>query len=294
MRYVYPKFNPGYDLGIVRLGGPGLGNLLIFYAQAIVYAHENDARIIYPTWPSIKLGPYIRREKDKRFYGDLFRHKDDEISGLKKLFLLLFSRKNITMCDRYMLTMKEAGLLGKSAMIYSHLIKHNAHPEYMRNIRGSIAVHVRLGDFLRVSEAALKNNAENSSTPVYWYADTINKIRAVLGNNIQVYVFSDGTDEELKPLLELENCERIFCGNALNDILTIATASLLIGSGSTFSNWARYLGNMSAIYFPGQLREKFMNNNNENGFEIELDNDEDFSADIIRKLRLKFDSFSHI
>ena len=291
--YVYPKFDAidGHDLGFVRLGGPGLGNLLMFYAQAIIYAHEHDAQIIHPTWPSIKFGPYIRHEKDKRFYGDLFRSRDDEISGLRKILLLLFSRKNIIMFDKYYGTMTETGLLGreKAAVIRSHLIKHNAHPEYTRNINNSIAVHVRLGDFFRVNEKALKNKAENSSTPVYWYANTITKIRKALGKNIEACVFSDGTDEELKTLLALDNCKRVFCGNALNDILTIATAPVLIASGSTFSNWARYLGNMSAIFFPGQLRERFGSD-----FEIELDNDEDFSEEIIRKLRLEFDSVPHV
>ena len=195
------------------------------------------------------------------------------------------------MIDKFMGSMKEAGLLGegKAEIIRTHLIKHNAHPEYMRDIKDSIAVHVRLGDFFRVDEATLKNKAINSSTPVYWYANTITKIRDTLGKNIRACVFSDGTDEELTPLLKLDNCERVFCGNALNDILTISTAPVLLASGSTFSNWARYLGNVSAIFFPGQLQERFGSD-----FEIELDSDEDFSEEVIQKLRLKFDSVAHV
>ena len=289
--YVYPKFDAidGYDLGFVRLGGPGLGNLLMFYAQAISYAHDNNVKLIHPTWPSLKLGPYIRREKDKRFYGDLFKSNGDEITGLKKFWLLLFSRKNVIMFDRYYGSMGDAGLLGreKATVIRNHLMKHNAHPEYIRDIHDTIAIHVRLGDFFRVDEATLKNKAENSSTPVYWYAKTLTKIRSALGRNIKACVFSDGTDEELALLLKLDNCERVFCGNALNDILTIATAPVLLASGSTFSNWARYLGNMSAIFFPGQMQERFGSD-----FEIELDNDEDFSEEVIQKLRLKFDSLT--
>ena len=123
MIYVYPHFTPGIDLGFVRLGGPGLGNLLIFYAQAIIYAHEHDCKIIHPTWPSIKLGPYIRHERDKRFYGDLFTNNTGEISGLQKSRLLLFSRKinasqaheardgDVIIFDGYM-SMNKAGLRG--------------------------------------------------------------------------------------------------------------------------------------------------------------------------------------
>ena len=58
---------------VVFVWGGGLGNLLFIFARSIVLAEKINSQIIWPTWPSIKVGPWIRREKDKRFYGDLFK-----------------------------------------------------------------------------------------------------------------------------------------------------------------------------------------------------------------------------
>ena len=60
MNYVYPKLSER-DLGFVRLGGAGLGNILFTYARALVYARDHRCRLIWPTWFSFKLGPILRR-----------------------------------------------------------------------------------------------------------------------------------------------------------------------------------------------------------------------------------------
>ena len=72
----------------------GLGNILFTYARPVVYTkkHEN-AKLIWPTWLSLKEGPILRREKDKRLYFDLFRNKSGYIDGIKKTHLLLTKRK---------------------------------------------------------------------------------------------------------------------------------------------------------------------------------------------------------
>ena len=57
-------------------------------------------------------------------------------------------------------------------------------------------------------------------------------------------------------MLELPNVQRVFWGNALKDMVAMSKADLLLASGSTFSLWARFLGRLDAIAYPGQLREK--------------------------------------
>ena len=88
MNYAYPKLSE-HDLGFVRLGGAGLGNIMFTWARAAVFARDNDCQVIWPTWPSIKVGPYLRREADKRFYGDLFRNDGSAIGGISKMCKLL-------------------------------------------------------------------------------------------------------------------------------------------------------------------------------------------------------------
>ena len=85
--FVFPKFSQGDHFGI-RLGGPGLGNLLFPFARAIIYSNKNNIPLINPTWPNIKVGPVLRNERDKRFYIDLF--KTTGITGPYKYYLLKF------------------------------------------------------------------------------------------------------------------------------------------------------------------------------------------------------------
>ena len=51
-------------------------------ARAYSYAKKYDAKFMNPTWFKLNVGPYIRREKDKRQYFGLFEQVG--ITGVKK------------------------------------------------------------------------------------------------------------------------------------------------------------------------------------------------------------------
>ena len=60
------------DLFDFRLGGPGLGNLLFPWARGVIFARKNNIPVLSPNWKTFKIGTYLRSEKDKRTYNDLF------------------------------------------------------------------------------------------------------------------------------------------------------------------------------------------------------------------------------
>lgn len=72
IRYVYPELPALRTTAFVRIAGNGLANCLFVYARAVKYAHRTGARMIAPTWFNISLGPYLRRQPDKRHYLHLF------------------------------------------------------------------------------------------------------------------------------------------------------------------------------------------------------------------------------
>ena len=119
-------------------------------------------------------------------------------------------------------------------------------------------MHIRLGDFIRASLEEVKQGKHNSVIPIEWYVAMANNLRAILGYQVKIFVFSDGTDQELQPLLELGNVERITFGSSIGDILALSNAKLLVASGSSFSMWARYLGRMTTIMFPNQVKQKIL------------------------------------
>jgi hypothetical protein len=63
------------DFGLVRAPGPGFGNLLFPIARAVIGQAEVGGDLVLPTMRQIKLGTFLRGERDKRTYGDLFRHR---------------------------------------------------------------------------------------------------------------------------------------------------------------------------------------------------------------------------
>lgn len=278
-KYVYPKLSH-IDLLAFRLGGAGLGNLLFTYARALKYAAEHNCEMIWPTWPSLKIGTWLRNEKDKRTYTGLFKNKLHYASGLKKAFLLTFAKKYTE--EQALENGFDGGVAVFEKFIGSFTSISDIHETVRENLlsicardnfsefdfSASIAIHVRLGDFNKVSEKALLEGKHDSRLPIEWYCEILKGIREIAGRQVKAYIFSDGTDEELKILTDMPSTQRLTFGNALNDIFALSNAPLLVASGSSFSMWARYLGRHNTICFTNQIKEKILTSSDD-AFEIE-------------------------
>lgn len=275
--YVFPKLSKLDCIGI-RIGGAGLGNILFTWARAVVFARKNNFSIINTTWKSLKIGPLLRGELDTRGYSNLF--KENNISGTKK-FLLLISGKRFTENQIEQLNYIKSSrpkiiifsgmknqmndLLDDYAIVKEELLRIIT-DENLKNIEKfsgkGISLHIRMGDFyIPESEDEIRKGATNCRLPLQWYISIINKIRNVAGKNIDVNIFSDGTDADLADLLELTNVKRHYYGSAIADMLALSKSDFLIASNSTFSLWASYLGRMPTIWFPGTNRQKIFTAN---------------------------------
>lgn len=234
-RYVYPRLMAFKDLLLFRIGGSGLANCLFVYARAIQYAYLNGAKLITPTWQKFSLGTYLRREKDKRRYANLFS-ADGEINGLKKILIILLSHPHIE-CG---LKSYFSEFIDNADYIRNYIIDHIQQKikanvdEY--DFTNCIAVHVRLGDY-----------PQEHRTPIEWYQKKIlEKSRC---GKFRFLLFSDGTEAELINLTSLPNVKRICFGNAIADIYAISKCSYLIGSDSTFSGWGAFLGQIPCVFY---------------------------------------------
>lgn len=257
MRYTFASLGKFESIG-VRLGGAGLGNILFPWATALVYARNNNLQRIQTTWKNIKIGTFLRKERDKRMYFDLFTGKDG-INGIKK-FLLLNCSNKVKMFsgdDRLFESFKNDHKFVKAELLKiinpHHLERAN---EFNRN---SIAIHIRMGDFSTPGdEKILREGNWNYRLPLKWYKSVIEKIRKK--SNIPIYIFSDADDKDLKDVLALGNCKRAYFGSSISDMIALSNAKLLVASASTFSMWASFLGQIPTIWFPGQMRQKLINN----------------------------------
>lgn len=300
-KYVYPKFSKYEFLGF-RLSGPGLGNLLFIYARALIYAEKYHLQIIWPTWFSFRIGPWLKHEMDKRTYHDLFVNNSGYINGLMKYYLLATSSKDecsdsmkdktkIVLFTYNHMKMSFEDLIPYRELIVTDLEKNlQGRNTIYKNFdyKNTIAVHVRLGDFKPLTESKLAAGKNNLRIPISWYVDIIQTIQSRIGKNIHFLIYSDGTDSELTPILNIKGTERISFGNSIADIFGMANSKIILASGSSFSMWARFIGQSSCLTYIGQLKSRALEINSK-GFELEVASGNEISDVIFENIKKLFD-----
>lgn len=258
----------GYPL----VGRFGLGHSLLAWARCWTWCQQHGVPMLAPNWRHIRLGPWLRGERDNRQYQRLFDFHD-YVTGPRRLWLLNTGKQwsaehddlDKILADRYRGVVVFRNRVSMNEETHFHEVIGNgpalgdaltamtrpafrprSHPE------PHVALHVRMGDFEQpVSVEALRAGAKNSRLPVRWYQDMLIGLRERLGD-VPAIVYSDGDDAALADLLKLPNVLRSPHQPSVTDMLSIAQATVLISSGSGFSTWGSFLGDVPRICFPGQ------------------------------------------
>jgi len=244
---IYPKL-PAKHHFIIRFMGSGLANCLFIYARAVILGDKYKLEIINPSWIQFNIGPYIRREKDKRHYNGLF--KSFGIKNAKKHWLLwtqkVFSETTaLDTIKKGMIVVEGlknyfSDLHFKSEIVRSHLlgiVNDNDLASYNNMNTSFIGVHIRLGDYDLGSRISFD-----------WYLKIMQLISDNCDSKIEFLVFSDGSAEELSEVISFPNTKLVFFGSAIADILVLSKAKFIIASDSTFSAWAAYLGQVPILF----------------------------------------------
>lgn len=270
------------DLLFVRLGGDGLGNLLFTWARCLVACEAHGWRMVWPTWSSFKPKNWRVNRHDKRRYSKLFRPPPGVIAGIRKPAEILgrkwFSEDEVaaaTAHRRALVVFRGRGsyfddFRPQHALILQRLLemtrpRHLA--GYSRAVAAPIALHVRRGDFEVCADAREIALRDNTALPIEWYIAALEAVREQLGRQVEAEVYSDGSDEQLQPLLSTPGVVRRDWGSSIADLLALARARLLIASGSTFSMWASYLGQAPTLWHPGKLQYRLLLDHPEREFE---------------------------
>jgi hypothetical protein len=265
----------GKVYAIPVLGRYGLTHGILSWARALIWCKQNGATMLAPFWLTVRIGPYLRRERDKRNYFLLF-HKGAAVGGAKRLAILVRSKKidiGAEWPSRPAASVKPTVLRFHNALkaneqksfhqIVEHgpflreqllAITHNRyHPRKID--RPFIAIHVRLGDFSAFTpQEILHSGSTNCRLPIDWYSDRLLALRTAIGMPIPAIIFSDGSDADLAHLLNLPGVERAPRQQSISDLLEIGLGVALIASGSGFSLWGAFLGSTPRISYPGQSK----------------------------------------
>jgi hypothetical protein len=253
---------PGRRLGPVRHGGAGLGNLLLPWARALVYARPRGIAVEWPIWSQYYPEAWEHGDRDKRFYGTFFRRTADyappqRVWETERIPFRWFRKKSILKFSEDQKSDFEASVepavlcfhgLGS---FYKDFLGHNTQIwDELRKIsrlnlskarergRGAIGVHVRLRDFSRLGWA----------TPIDWYVEQVSEIRKRLPHK-RVVVFCDDGPRGIERLLAFNDVE--YSSTSSNALLDLAHMSgvdgMIVGNGSTFSGWAIFFGGMPIL-----------------------------------------------
>ena len=256
------------------LGRFGLTHGLLAWARCRLWCEDFGATMVAPQWFKLRIGPYLRRERDKRNYFLLFQ-PGTAISGMRRLRLLTGCDHRDVKSEWPQMPAQE----GRPLLLKFHNALHQNEVKSFAQVRGRghflrqeltaitrpryrpqpvtrpfVAIHVRLGDFTRnQSKAALSTGAANSALPPSWFADRLRALRDTLGADVPAVVFSDGQDSELRDLLNLPGVERSPRQASITDLLQMGQSACVISSGSGFSLWGAFLGDAPRLCFPGQM-----------------------------------------
>lgn len=262
-----------------QLPRAGLGNMLLVWARAVLFADINSIPVVAPSWGQIRIGTYLRGERDKRYYGNLFCNKtyfskinyaygvlnkknvahNPPISKfnwsnleLKRIGYYLFVFNSVPHWSDYFIDLKEYQPFIKQRLLSS--IRNPVLKTIDNRPAPQIGIHIRMGDFKVLKPGDDFTKLGNVRTPLSWYVRVIDAIRKIAGYDVPVTLFSDGHDRELCELLNLPQVSRSPSDSALSDMLTLSKSKLLItSSGSTFSGWASYLGQCPTIWHPAHF-----------------------------------------
>ena len=253
---------------VAHLPRAGLGNMLLVWARALVFSRLNSLPLTVHGWSAPRLGPLLRGESRLRYYGQCFRAERGPLLRrlVDRMVLDVSAEPPIRALDRdarhrffvfreiphwtdYFGSFSAHRDLVKAALL--SMVKA-PHLERLRRVAPpGLGIHVRLGDFRALRAGESFAQAGGVRTPMDYFRAQLSKIRAVHGSQLPATIFSDGTKEELRPLLEMPNVHLAPQHSDVVDMLLLASSRLVVCSaGSTFGYWAGFLADAPMLLHP--------------------------------------------
>lgn len=268
-----PGQKPSSALVWARLPRTGLGNTLFVWAQALVFARLKGLPLVTSGWGQLHIGPILRRERHRRYYGHYFTSLD--AIPIQRILLSLLSHQRVYEPDiqkaseypndnhLYIFSsiphwrdlfgqIRDQRELVRTSL--RQMMRAHLHEQLARLERPWIGVHIRMGDFrpLQPGEDFAKVGAVR--TPLSYFSQLIVGIRSIHGADLPATIFSDGHDDELREILQLPNVHRAPRQADVLDLLLLAQSRLMIASaGSTFSYWSGFLADAPLLLHPDHI-----------------------------------------
>lgn len=276
--YCWPKFGKG----IIGMG-MGFGNRLLPWARCRIFSHLHQVQMISPVWIRPAIGQIFRGGIDYDSYlrqlilFGLFKTRCGDvraISGYMKArgLCVVDELDNFQELNKFVVNNKDALIIFKGLKQYfkplaswsiflknelvaitkkSYLDIANRYPDV------PVGMCIRCGNDFDPCPTDRQILLPGEKTPIEWFVKTLQLIREKVGYSAACYIVSDGTSEQLKDLLYLQNVYHVRPGSAISDLLVMSKSRVLLASGSSsFAAWGAFLGQMPTASHPGQPMQK--------------------------------------
>ncbi|MES9899863.1 MAG: hypothetical protein ABW148_12675 [Sedimenticola sp.] len=185
----------------------------------------------------------------------LFYEKIREPKIEKRLSLLISNRSVLVFDTTPSWEDYFAGLRGHEDLIRQKLLSNLA-PQYQAILDQQptpiIGVHIRCSDFRELQPGELPGGVCNTRTPIDDYILMVERVREIAGELLPVTVFTDGSDEEVRGLLDLPNVDMARPNPDVVDLILLSYSKcIIVSAGSTFSYWAAFLSEAAVVTHPG-------------------------------------------
>ncbi len=262
---------------IARLPNAGLGNKLLVWARAFLFAQRNQLPLVVVGWTGFQLSPLLLG-RDLRWYWNYFRDVDEV--GLWRRIVAKQSFKTViepkfdeSVCGQgcvyefrdvphwsdYFADLKPSRDLVRSALF--SMLSDARKLEVQKLEKPIIAIQVRMGDFRPLAPGEDFAKVGQVRTPLNYFCKLIANIREIHGSLLPVTLFSDGQPSLLQDLLAMPGVKLASKNSAIADICLMASSKVLVPSaGSTFGYWGGFLGDCALIMHPDHTHSKIRSN----------------------------------
>ena len=263
--------NKKYVMPIIPAAG--LGHLLFTWAEAYRISLREKFDFIHPHWFRIRIGPYIRREKEKMIYRSIMKTPDWGVHPLKGRYIAAFSKKYTTLKELNencgVLVIKDdrphsfEGLFKikeeiKGALYSISKIDPNLE-SYLK--RPFICVEYRSGDyrwlakrngFFNLSIREQRETQMRAFTGLDFFIDVVVKLRDIAGWEVPIVLSTDAYDYEVKEFMDLGGVTLAQSDSSLLKLLDMSKAAVTVIGSSNFAAWSWFLGNGFAVFPKGR------------------------------------------
>jgi hypothetical protein len=257
------------NLVLPHIPRTGLGHALSVWARAFLYSAKGQARFVHPDWFKLRIGPYLRREPDKRDYHRIIRVPTSwglpRRHAWRRFWMTAVNEDSFDPSrSGQFLMVRDAGPLHPRTvgwMRTAHPFRRQlasalesisvVAPAKKRDGTRSIGIFHRSGDFRGLKPASadartLRVHGYGYRPPEY-AAEALAKLREIAGWQVPAVLSTDAAPDEVAVILRQGGVQLSQTKSALANMLEMSQHDALIIGTSSYAKWAWFLSDALAV-----------------------------------------------